>query len=49
MPLGEINYSTYASETAWDSQGEEIKEHQFQISGEHLDTGTNVIAAEVHR
>ena len=49
MPLGEINYSTYASETAWDSQGEEIKEHQFQISGEHLDTGTNVIAAEVHQ
>ena len=27
----------------------EIKEHQFQISGEHLDTGTNVIAAEVHQ
>ena len=49
MPLGEINYSTYASQTAWDSQGEEIKEHQFQINGDYLDTGSNVIAAEVHQ
>ena len=49
MPDGKIDYSTYASKTAQGSLGDEIKEHQFQISGDYLEIGNNVIAAEVHQ
>ena len=49
MPEGEITYSTYASVIAGESLGDEINEHQFQISGDYIDIGTNVIAAEVHQ
>ena len=49
MPDGEISHSTYASVTANESLGDESSEHLFQISGDYLKTGLNVIAASVHQ
>ena len=49
MPGGEITHSTYASVTANESLGDESSEHLFQISGDYLNAGVNVIAASVHQ
>ena len=49
MPDGEITHSTYASVTANESLGDESSEHLFQISGDYLNAGVNIIAASVHQ